>query len=84
MTLKEYLSFIRDEDVRIELELDVENEKDYSYFSFWLSDFRSGIRYGGIRYRNPCSLDYAKWTVESISFIPIMDDYADFLIQIKP
>ena len=79
MTLKEYLSFIRDEDVRIELELDVENEKDYSYFSFWLSDFRSGIRYG-----NTHSLDYAKWTVESISFIPIMDDYADFLIQIKP
>lgn len=79
MTLKEYLSFIRDEDVRIELELDVEEEKDYSYFSFWLSDFRSGIRYGKTH-----SLDYAKWTVESISCIPIMDDYADFLIQIKP
>ena len=79
MTLKEYLSFIRDEDVRIELELDVEEEKDYSYFSFWLSDFRNGIKYGKTH-----SLDYAEWTVESISFIPIMDDYADFLIQIKP
>lgn len=78
MTLKEYLSFIRDEDVRIELELDIEKERDYSYFSFWLSDFRDGIRYG----KTHC-LDYAKWTVESVSFIPIMDDSAEFLIQIK-
>ena len=79
MTLKEYLSFIRDEELRIELELDIEEERDYSYISFWLSDFRDGIRYG----KTHC-LDYAEWTVESISFIPIMDDYADFLIQIKP
>lgn len=79
MTLKEYLSFIRDEEVRIELELDIEKERDYSYISFWLSDFRDGIRYG----KTHC-LDYAEWTVESISFVPIMDDCADFLIQIKP
>lgn len=79
MTLKDYLSFIRDEEVRIELELDIEKERDYSYISFWLSDFRKGIRYG----KTHC-LDYAKWTVESISFIPIMDNNAEFLIQIKP
>ena len=79
MTLKEYLSFIRDEDVRIELEIDIEEERDYLYTSFWLSDFRNGIRYG----RTHC-LDYAKWTVESVSFIPMMDDSAEFLIQIKP
>lgn len=78
MTLKDYLSFIRDEEVRIELELDIKEERDYSYISFWLSDFRDGIRYG----KTHC-LDYAEWTVESISFVPIMDDYADFLIQIK-
>lgn len=79
MTLKEYLSFIRDEEVRIELELDIEEERDYSYISFWLSDFREGIRYG----KTHC-LDYAEWTVESFSFISIMDDCAEFLIQIKP
>ena len=75
MTLKEYLSFIRDEDVRIELELIIEKERKYSYISFWLSDFRSGISH---------CLDYAKWTVESVSFIPIMDDSTEFSIQIKP
>lgn len=79
MTLKEYLSFIKDEDVRIELETDVEDKRDYSYISFWLSDFRRGIRCG----RTHC-IDFAKWTVESVSFKPIMDDNAKFLIQIKP
>ena len=79
MTLKEYLSFIRDEDVKIELETDVKDKRDYSYISFWLSDFRSGVRYGKTN-----SLDYAKWTVESVSFLPIMDDSAEFSIQIKP
>lgn len=78
MTLKEYLSLIRDEDVRIELEIDIEEERDYLYTTFWLSDFRDGIRYG----KTHC-LDYAEWTVESVSFIPMMDDSAEFLIQIK-
>lgn len=79
MTLKEYLSLIRDEDVRVELELDIEDEKDYLFLSFWLSDFRTGIRYG----KTHC-LDYAKWTVECVSFVPVMDDSANLLIQIKP
>ena len=42
MTLKEFLSLIADEEARIELELDIEMERDYSYISFWLSDFREG------------------------------------------
>ena len=79
MTLKEYLSFIRDEDVKIELETDVKDKRDYSYISFWLSNFRSGIKCG----KTHC-LDFAKWTVKNVSFIPIMDDSAKFLIQIKP
>lgn len=70
MTLKEYLSLIADEEARIELELDIETEDDYSYKSFWLSDFRAG-----------CYSEYSEWTVECVSFA---DDSADLLIQIKP
>ena len=77
MTLEEYLSFIRDEDVKIELEIDVKDKVTYIFF--WLSDFRSGVRYG----KTHC-LDFAKWTVKNVSFTPIMDDSAQFSIQIKP
>ena len=77
MTLEEYLSFIRDEDVKIELEIDVKDK--ITYIFFWLSDFRSGVRDG----KTHC-LDFAKWTVKNVSFTPIMDDSAQFSIQIKP
>lgn len=72
MTLKEYLRLITDEEVRIELELDVEGEDEYSYKSFWLSDFRVGS----------CS-EYSEWTVERVSFMP-EDSSAEISIQIKP
>lgn len=77
MTLKKYLSFIRDKDIKIELEIDVEDRIVYIFF--WLSDFRSGVRYG----KTHC-LDFAKWTVKNVSFSPIMDDSAQLSIQIKP
>lgn len=73
MTLKEYLSLIADEEARIELELDIETEGDYSYKSFWLSDFRVG-----------CLSEYSEWTVECVSFVSQMDDSAELSIQIKP
>lgn len=71
MTLKEYLSLIADEEVRIELELDIETENDYLYKSFWLSDFRTGYL-----------SEYSEWTVEAV--FCVTNDSADLSIQIKP
>ena len=42
MILKDFLSFINDEEARIELEIDLNDDKDYIYESFWLSDYRDG------------------------------------------
>lgn len=42
MILKDFLSFITDEEARIELEIDSKDAEDYSYESFWLSDYRDG------------------------------------------
>ena len=78
MKLKEFLSLITDEDVRIELELDIYEERDYLYASFWLSDFRKGIPYGR---KHP--LIYKDWIVENISFDNVMDSTAEITIQIK-
>lgn len=41
MTLKEFLHLCTDEEDRIELEIDLGEE--YSYQSFWLSDYKSGV-----------------------------------------
>lgn len=73
ITLKDYLGLITDEDVRIELEIDTEEEEYYSYESFWLSDFRVGFH-----------SEYSEWKVKQVSFIPEMDNSAEILIQIKP
>lgn len=71
MTLKEYLSLIVDEEVRVELEIETEGEDDYLYASFWLSDFRIGYR-----------SEYSDWTVKSVSFIPEKDSRAEISIHI--
>lgn len=73
MTLKEYLSIIVDDDVRIEIEIDAEGEDDYQYKSFWLSDFREGFR-----------SEYSDWTVNSVSFVPERDNRAELSIHITP
>ena len=41
MKLEDFLFLIQDEEVRIELEID--DEEDYQYHHFWLSDFRSNL-----------------------------------------
>ena len=68
-----FLFLIQDEEARIELEID--DEEDYQYHHFWLSDFCS-------------NLDTAKYhsdnIVESFSFIPEMENEADIKIRIKP
>ena len=40
MILKDFLSFITDEEARIELEIDLDDANIYE--SFWLSDYRDG------------------------------------------
>ena len=42
MILKDFLKLITDEEARIELEIDSKDVEDYSYESFWLSDYRDG------------------------------------------
>ena len=74
MKLKDFLSLIIDEDVRIELELDIEEEDEYLYTSFWLSDYRKGIS---------AAKRYEDWEVESISFGYVIDSAAKMTIQIK-
>ena len=41
MKLEDFLFLIQDEEARIELEID--GEEDYQYHHFWLSDFRSNL-----------------------------------------
>ena len=71
MTLKEYLSLIVDEDVRIEIEIETEGVLDTLFASFWLSDFRIGYR-----------SEYSDWTVKSVSFFPEKDRMAEISIHI--
>lgn len=42
MTLEEFLSLIRDEEARIEVEIN-DDTSDYRYLNFWLSDYRSNL-----------------------------------------
>lgn len=58
MTLKEFLSLIQDEEVRIELEID-DGASDDHCLNFWLSDYRGGLDI--VKY-------YKDRAVDSISF----------------
>lgn len=72
MQLKDFLSLIQDEDARIELEID--DEEDYQYHHFWLSDFRSNL--GIAKY-------YRYYDVDSFSFDAEQDANADISIHVK-
>ena len=72
MKLKDFLSLIQDEEARIELEID--NEEDYQYHHFWLSDYRSNIN---------VSKYYRDYDVDSFSFDPEKETNADISIYIK-
>ena len=39
MKLKDFLRLISDDDARIELQLDLDDEDEYLYSHFWLSDY---------------------------------------------
>ena len=72
MKLKDFLFHIQDEEARIELEID--EEEDYQYHHFWLSDFRSNIN---------VAKQYRDYYVNSFSFDTEKDEYADIRIYIK-
>lgn len=74
MKLKELLNLISDEDVRIELEVDIEEKDDYLYTAFWLSDFRGGVE--------SCT-SYKDWIVEAVSFYSRIVGNAEISIRIK-
>ena len=72
MKLEDFLFHIQDEEARIELEID--NEEDYQYHHFWLSDFRSNIN---------VAKQYRDYYVNSFSFDTEKDEHADIRIYIK-
>ena len=72
MKLKDFLFLIQDEKARIELEID--NEEDYQYHHFWLSDFCSNLN---------IAKQYRDYYVNSFSFDTEKDAHADIRIYIK-
>ena len=72
MKLEDFLLLIQDEEARIELEID--NEEDYQYYHFWLSDFRSNFNIA--KY-------YRDYNVSSFSFEPEQEKTAQIKIYIK-
>ena len=72
MKLKDFLFLIQDEEARIELEID--EEEDYQYHHFWLSDFRSNIN---------VAKQYRDYYVNNFSFDTEKDEYDDIRIYIK-
>ena len=72
MKLEDFLSLIQDEEARIELEID--EEEDYQYHHFWLSDFRSNIN---------VAKQYRDYYVNNFSFDTEKDEYDDIRIYIK-
>ena len=76
MTLQEFLSLIQDEDARIELEIDWDEDtgEEYQYHHFWLSDFRSNL---------DVAKYYRDYDVSSFSFVPEEEMDAQIRIFIK-
>lgn len=62
MILKDFLKLITDEEARIELEIDSKDAEDYSYESFWLSDYRSDLE--TVKYYNECEVIGFRFSTE--------------------
>lgn len=77
MTLKEFLSLIEDGEVRIELEIDWDEDagEEYQYHHFWLSDFRTN---------DDIAKYYRHYNVGSFSFMTEQENNAELRICIKP
>lgn len=74
MKLKDFLSLIQDEEVRIELEIDFEDDVDYIYTHFWLSDFLTD---------DDTAKYYKDFKVSGFSFEPEDEKNAQIRISIK-
>lgn len=73
MKLKDFLKYISDEEVRIELEIDEGDGHDYMYESFWFSDYLV----------NPGKyIKYKKYEIKRISFLTEFSE-SEIQIQIK-
>jgi hypothetical protein len=74
MLLNDYLKLIQDEDARIELCIDEDDEPEYKYTSFWLSDYRKN---------SSTANEYADFNVTGISFLPETDNSCCIQITIE-
>ena len=72
MKLEDFLFLIQDEEARIELEID--DEEDYQYHHFWLSDFRSNL---------DIAKHYRHYDVSSFSFESEKERDSQIRIYIK-
>jgi len=77
MTLQEFLSLIEDEEARIELEIDDDDQfrDGYLYTHFWLSDFRTS---------DDTAKYYKNYRIISFSFEPEVENNAKIRIRIEP
>lgn len=73
MKLEDFLFLIQDEEARIELEID--DEENYQYYHFWLSDFRTNL---------DIAKYYKDYDVSSFSFETEKERNAQIRIYIKP
>ena len=76
MKLEDFLCLIQDEEARIELEIDDDEQfrDGYLYTHFWLSDFRTS---------DDTAKYYKDYSVSSFSFEPEIEGDAQIMIQIK-
>ena len=74
MTLHDFLSLITDEEARIELEIDLEDEEEYTYQSFWYSDYRVN---------DSIVKEYRDFTVTGYNFTSLSTKHVDITIEIK-
>ena len=73
MTLKDFLRYIADEEARIELEIDTPDKEEYSYESFWFSDYITNL---------DTAKYYNDYIVTGISFLTEFSE-SDIQIQIS-
>ncbi len=77
MTLQEFLSLIEEEEARIELEIDDDEQlwDGYVYTDFWLSDFRTS---------DDTAKYYKNYRIISFSFEPELENNTKIRIRIEP
>lgn len=73
MTLEEFLSLIKDEEARIELEI-YDGFDEHIYHHFWLSDYRTNADIGK---------PYRNHNIDGFNFVPEKEWDANVKIYIK-